>query len=451
MKYFFILFFIFVKIIYSREKSLDFQWGFLQTSTSTYYKDGQNKEIPIQNMINIGIPLHFTFVPDSFYLINLNQIYLYSLYIKEDKEVLYKNQNDISKLFLYNKNNSFLGIFYKNFFILMGYINPYESLLEKYPDPFNYHIFPSIDFRINLNHHIFTFSPYFIFEKEQLFNKYDEDQSFIIHHYYLKENQYDNNQNQAYKLHYSFISKYILFYFGYYYYNQKNFYSNLTNFLELNFYDYHIIFNYSNISIKSNISVSKGIFKKGEKPFFINGNKYQISFSLFLFPFYFYLEGTKTTKSKWNYFNDQWEYFGYTSIFDEFILTPQLSSTFIINPNYEICINTDHNCEGINFIDNEIHFKTPSDTLYLKIKYFYSIFEFILSSGLIKKEIYAYEENFNSINKKKINQYYYEPNFQILIKDPSFKFIVGYSEFYKRQNKLNFISKNIQLSFIYYI
>ncbi|GIX42065.1 MAG: hypothetical protein KatS3mg129_1798 [Leptospiraceae bacterium] len=434
-----------------------FKTGFILTTFLTYYKEAQNREINIQNIFNGGIPVNLIYYSNTFYFFNLNQVYFYNINKKEDKEILYRNNTDYqSKIFIYHKNNTHGGIYYQYLFLIIGYTNPYESLWEIQQDPFYYHIFPGIDFRIDLKNHIFTLSPLFLYDKEQLFYKNDEDINFIVNHYIQKEfDKLNNNHNQNYKIHYAFFSKYLSFYSGHYYINQKNLYSNTKNQLELNFYDYFLLIKLKYLILKGQISKSIGNFYNGKSYYNINGYKYNISLLIRFNNFYFLLEGSKTTKSKWNNITNKWEYFGYTSIFDEFLLTPQFSATYSLNSHYEICYNTQNSCEGIFYLDNDNHFKQPSDTIYFKIKYFYSFIELIFSTGYIEKTIlkqnsFLFENIYLEKNESKT--YYLEPVFQIIIKHNNFKFIGGYSEFYKKsEKKYKYISKNYQLSFIYYI
>jgi len=437
-----------------------FQTGFFLNHILSYYKEAQQKEIPIQNIFNVGIPLNIKFSRD-YSLFSLNQIYWFNIDIKEDKEVLYRKDNDNKpKFYLYHRDNTFGGIYYQNIFLLIGYINPYESLFNQTSYPLIQYVFPSVDFRIDLESHILTISPYFIYDKEQIFFKEDEEYNKIVNHYYIQEIQKKENKNlnKNYKLHYTFLSSYIDFNFGYYFIDQKNNYSNIKNSIQMNFYEYALLLHSKYFFLKGHISKSDGTFYKANRFYKIDGYKYKVGILIRYEPFYLLLEGAKTTKSKWNYITNRWEYFGYTSIFDEFLLTPQLSTTYKINPQYQICYNPEDICEGISFIDNENHFILPADTLYLKAKYNFTFLELILRAGYIKKEIISqniFDVNnirFLEKNENKKITHYLEPALEILFKHQKSKFLLSYSELHKKQEKnYKYISKNFHLFFIYYI
>jgi len=460
MKRYIIMFILSFSNIWGTNENFYLQTGFFLNNILSYYKEAQQKEIPIQNIFHVGIPLSINFSND-YTIFSLNQIYLFNIDIKEDKEVLYRKDNVYQpKFYVYHKDNTFGGIYYQNLFLLIGYVNPYESLLNQQYSPFIQYVFPSVDFRIDLINHILTISPYFIYDKEQIFFKEDEEYNKIMNHYYIQEIQKKENKNlnKNYKLHYTFLSSNIDFNFGYYFIDQKNIYSNIKNSIQINFYDYVLLLHSKYFFLKGQVSKSYGAFYKANRFYKIDGYKYRVGLLTRFEHFYFFLEGTKTTKSKWNHLTNRWEYFGYTSIFDEFLLTPQLSTTYRINPQYQICYNSEDICEGISFIDNENHFILPADSIYLKTKYDFSFVELIFHTGYIKKEIIS--QNIFDINNlrlfeknenKKIT-HYLEPVLEILFKYKKSKFLISYSELHKKQEKnYQFISKYYSIFFINYI
>lgn len=456
------LYILFINIIYSNSGNSNLKTGFLQNSFLTYYKEGNKEETNIQNFMQSGIPLLF-FYDSQFYIIKLNQIYLFNLYKKMDREILYnpsqsKEKND--KLFLYHTNNTFIGIRYYNIYLLAGYINPYDSLKEELQKFYYQPVFPGIDLRLDFEHHIFTISPIFLYDKQQNFTKEKENYSSLMNHFYLKQEQENYKSSKSYKIHYLFHYNFFSFFMGYYFIEHYNPYSNIKNFIRLNFYEYAMSFDYDNFHILLKVNHSKGDFTISNKLYKINGYKYNLYINFDSNFFKISLDLNKTTPSKWNQIKKDWDFYGYTSIFDEFILTPQFSSTYIMTPNYEIC-NDNTICEGINSFDNENHFKMPANTAFLKFKILYENLEWILATGYIEKLIYKnpdfktnieYDTIINNSKLQNEKHSFLEPYLQFIYKDYKFYFILSYSIFYKKlpEKTIKQVSKNINLTFIYY-
>ncbi len=391
---------------------------------------------------------------------------LYNFIYKEDKEILYNNYNNLNdQIFIYSTNNTFTGFSYYNFYFLFGYINPYNTLNNK--QYFFYeHIFPSVDIRFEFENHIFTISPLILYEKENLFFKDRELTNIIINHYYKSNlKKYSNiffNSN-SYKLNYYFYSTYLSFYFGFYYIDQKNDYSNKKNYIDINYYDYRIQISTNFFWIVFKITNTNGFFYVANQYYKILGYSYNVTIIFYNKYLDIILDLKKSTPSKWNIYKNNWDYYGYTSIFDEFLFTPHFSSSFDISTNYEICYNPDYLCDGINTINSELNFKNPSNSYYLKTKYKFSFLDIIFSCGYILKKqnqnknlnlfIY-YNENLNQTEfRKKSKLEYIEPMIQFNFKHINNNIIIEYSQFYKKQNtdRFQYVSKNISISFIYYL
>lgn len=449
----------------------NFEFRVYQTLFQTNYKQGQNKEKNIQNISLIGADYSY-FVPyneEKNATVQLNQVFLYNFEFNEDEEILLKHQKKINKLFLYNYQNSYLGAYYKTFFLLLGYIHPYNLISspnEKNNLIFNkIGIFPSLDFRVEFTNHILTISPLFLYRRENKFTSSLEEKNFAILHFFKEESLnkeiYHNHFSQ--KLHYAFISQWFDFYFGYYYINQENPYSNTKNDLDLSFYEYHFVFKIYNFILRLQIDQSKGNFNKGKYIYNIYGNRYKIFINYFNELFQIQLEAEKSDSSKWNNLTKKWERFGFTSIFNDYISTLQMSNTYKLASNYEICYNSENFCEGIQMLYNDYHLILPSSNAFLKFKLFYKIFSFSFSLGYLihtpieqtdfLKQLENYRNNyfFEFKNKKNERIEFLEPNFSITIDNKQVKINFLYSRIFKKEIKnYSFLSHSILFSFTYF-
>ncbi|MFN3604439.1 MAG: hypothetical protein ACK4UJ_06995 [Leptonema sp. (in: bacteria)] len=467
-----ILFMFFSKTIGAEEEKPNyFDLGLYQSIFQTNYLEGQNREKNLQNVFFSGIEYSYRNFPkeDDFYSIELNQVLLYNLQFKEDEEVLERRPKEPEKLYLYNFQNSFVSLSYKNFFLALGYINPYFSLLEKnknQEEPYSkISYFPSFDVRFDFLNSIFTISPIFLYEKEQKFVTTIEEKNYALIHHFKKNNlieKYKNNLN--YKLHYTFISKWFDFYLGYYNVYQENQYSNQKNYLELDFYDSHFVFKIYQFLIRLQISQSKGFFSKGKYNYKIYGNRYIVFLNYKMDFFQILIEGSTSERSKWNSIKNQWEYFGFTSIFSDYVSTLQMSSTFKLSSNYEICYNIENICEGITFLEGDNNSIVPAKTGFLKLKFFYKFYEFLISFGYYEKEkikkrnfLEEFKMNLEPISfigssKEDSKKEFLEPNLALIVNSKKIKTILNYSKLFKKDynsKKFKELSESLFISFMY--
>lgn len=446
----------------------NFEFRLYQSLFQTNYKSGQNKEKNIQDIYLIGFDYSYNsqYNEEKNTIIQLNQVLLYNLQFKEDEEILLKRQKEINRFFLYSYQNSYLGAYYKNFFLLLGYIQPYTMISktnEKNDQIFNkIGIFPSLDFRIEFANHILTISPIFLYQKENKFTSSLEEINFSLLHFFKEEflNKEVYNNSFSQKLHYAFVSKWFDFYFGYYNIIQENPYSNIKNDLELNFYEYHFVLKIYNFILRLQIDQSNGNFNKGKYIYNIYGNRYKFFINYFNDFFQVILEAEKSDPSKWNHLTKKWEKFGFTSIFSDYISTLQMSSTYKLVSNYEICYNSENYCEGIQMLYNDNHLILPSSNAFLKFKFFYKTFIFLFSLGYLTHnkikqtnflndlEIYKNYSFFESKKKDRIE--YLEPNFSLSFTANQIKIHLLYSRIFKKEIKNNtFLSHSILFSFSY--
>lgn len=458
----FFLYILFINVIVADTNSSRLKIGFIQTNFSTFYKEGNLRESNIQNIILSGFPLIYSY-DSQYFLINVQQIYLMNLYHKIDREILYhpsQNKEKNERFFIYHTHNTFLGIKYHHIFLLSGFINPYDSLNEEFQKNYYQPTFASVDLRLDFKNHIITISPIFLYDKEQIFTKEYENYQILLNHFYLKHESQNYKNSQSQKIHYFFHYDFFSFLMGYYYIEQYNPYSNIKNYLSLNFYEYAIIFNFSYLYLKFQINQSSGNFKISNKSYNIMGYKYNFQMNFDYNFFKISLDLNRTTPSKWNSLRKDWYYYGYTSIFDEFLFTPQFSSTYVMTPNYEICHDNDI-CDGIYSFDSENHFKTPSNTAYLKLKFLMNHFTWIFATGYLEKSMLknpnfgshiVYDPWNNNSKIENIKHEFLEPYLQLIIKDNQFYFIFGYSLFYKKiqSNAYQPISRNFNITFLYY-
>lgn len=450
----------------------NFEFSFYQNILQTNFKTGQRKEKNIQNVLFTGFEYFYKndFKEEDNFLVHLHQIALFNYEFLEDQEILRSHKREPKKIYLYTINSTFISIYYKNAFLLLGYANPYQSIvadsIKNLPVFKKISVFPSLDIRLDFKDHIITFSPLFFYNKEQKFVFSNKEKDLAFLHYYKKENftLESNNHNFNHKIHYAFLNQWFHLYLSYYSIFQENLYSNQKNVLELNFYDYHLVFRFSPFVLRLQMSESLGTFSKDKYNYKIKGNRLFMYLIFNNKNFQFYIEIGKSEPSKWNQFSKSWEYFGFTSIFEDYISSLQMSTSYKISPHYEICYNIKNNCEGIESLINDFHFIIPANFADIGLHFSFSMFQFMISVGyfqnnlLVKKDPVKEFESYQNLSyyligpKKDFRLELLEPNFSFIIHTNKITVNLTYSQFFKNDyesKKFQFVSHSILLSFLY--
>ncbi len=451
----------------------NFEYSIYQSIFQTNFQEGQVKEKNIQNAMFAGFEYFYknSYDQENYFLVQLHQLILYNFQFLEDKEILRIHKQESHKIYLYHLNSSFISVYYKNIFLLLGYINPYRSIIQNHSEERlifkKISVYPSLDLRLELENHIFTFSPFFLYNKEQKFVFYNEEKDLALIHYFKKENfsLEINQHNLNHKIHYTFISRWFDMYLNYYYVFQENLYLNQKNFLDLNFYDYHLVYKINPLIIRFQISQSLGTFSKDKYFYKIKGNRFYVYIDFLYKYFQFNVEVGKSDPSKWNKLLKKWEFYGFTSIHSDYISTLQMSGTYKISPNYEICYNVKNHCEAIEYLISDFHFIHPANFGYIGLKFFYDVFQFLVSAGyyqntfLEQKDPIKKYESFQNLSyyliekKKDLKLEIIEPNLSIMINSNKIKANFTYSRLFKNDyesKKFRFVSHSILLSFLYH-